>query len=56
MFPRDLLCDKVKLRCNEASCVGHIIIIFCLQTNKAKQSYVWIESRFEAQNIYLVVK
>ena len=29
MFPRDqLLCDEGKIRCNESSFVGHIIVIF----------------------------
>ena len=59
IFPRGhLFRAQRKLPCNESSFVGHIIVICllflifqCLQTNKSKQSYVGIESRFEAQNI-----
>ena len=41
-------------RCNESSFVGHImqtIKNICLRKNKSKQSYAWIDSIFEAQNI-----
>ena len=53
--PRDQFFDpKTNFRCNESSFSGHImqtIINICLRKNKSKQSYVWIDSIFEAQTI-----
>ena len=46
---------KTNFRCNESSFVGQIKqtipIRICLRKNKSKQSYVCIDSIFEAQNI-----
>ena len=56
MFPRhQLVCDKGKLMERVVFCweYNHY---FCLQTNKSKQSYIWIKSRFEAENICVVAK
>ena len=45
---------KTNLRCNKSSfvwvCNANNIHI-CVRKNKSKQSYVWIESIFKAQNI-----
>ena len=51
---------KTNFTCNESSFVRHnkkIMYVFvqriCLRKNKSKQSYVWIDSIFEAQYICL---
>ena len=55
MFPRDqLFSHKAKLRCKESSLIGHIMqkyTCYLFTKEKSKQSYLWIESIFEAQNI-----
>ena len=55
-FPRDqLFGTKTNFGCNESSFVGHIMnmnnLPIYVHKNKSKQSYVWINSIFEAQNI-----